>query len=79
MTSPSKGVTYMWFFSDEEKMLQDTVRQFARAELAPQIERLDHEEGFNREAFKKLGELGLLGITVPESDGGAGMGAGLGG
>jgi isovaleryl-CoA dehydrogenase len=65
----------MWFFSDEQRMLQDTVRQFAQSELAPRIEKLDHEEGFNREAFRKLGELGLLGITVPEADGGAGMGA----
>ncbi len=65
----------MWFFSDEEKMLQGTVRQFAQTELAPKIEQLDHEEGFNREAFPKMGELGLLGITVPEADGGAGMGA----
>ncbi len=65
----------MWFFSDEHRMLQDTVRQFAQSELAPRIEALDHEEGFNREAFRKLGELGLLGITVPEADGGAGMGA----
>lgn len=65
----------MWFFSDEQKMLQDTVRQFAREELAPKIEQLDHEEGFNREAFNKMGQLGLLGITVPEADGGAGLGA----
>jgi isovaleryl-CoA dehydrogenase len=65
----------MWFFSDEEKMLRDTVRQFATSELAPKIEKLDHEEGFNRESFLKMGSLGLLGITVPEADGGAGMGA----
>jgi isovaleryl-CoA dehydrogenase len=65
----------MWFFSDEHKMLQDTVRQFAATELAPHIEKLDHEEGFNLEAFRRLGELGLLGITVPEADGGAGLDA----
>jgi isovaleryl-CoA dehydrogenase len=65
----------MWFFSEEEKLLQDTVRQFAKTELGPKIEKLDHEEGFNREAFRKLGELGLLGITVSEKDGGAGLGA----
>jgi len=65
----------MWFFTDEQKMLQETVRQFAREELAPSIEKLDHEEGFNHSAFKKMGDLGLLGITVAESDGGAGLGA----
>jgi isovaleryl-CoA dehydrogenase len=65
----------MWFFSDEHKMLQETVRQFAQSELAPRIEALDHEEGFNREAFFKMGELGLLGILIPEEDGGAGLDA----
>jgi len=65
----------MWFFSDEDKMIKETVRQFAQAELKPQIEKLDRDEGFNSSAFKKLGELGLLGATVPEEDGGAGLGA----
>lgn len=65
----------MWFFSDEHRMLQKTVRQFSQEELAPRIEKLDNEEGFNREAFKKMGDLGLLGITVSEEDGGAGLDA----
>ena len=65
----------MWFFSDEDKLLSDSVRQFAEQELAPEIEKLDAEEGFNRDAFNKMGELGLLGITVPEEFGGAGLGA----
>jgi isovaleryl-CoA dehydrogenase len=65
----------MWYFSDEHKMLQETVRQFAKAELAPRIEKLDAEEGFNRDSFHKMGELGLLGIIVPEEDGGAGLDA----
>jgi isovaleryl-CoA dehydrogenase len=65
----------MWFFSDEHRMLQETVRQFAKSDLAPRIERLDHEEGFNRDAFFKMGELGLLGIIVPEKDGGTGLDA----
>jgi len=65
----------MWYFSDEHRMLQETVRQFAQAELAPRIEKLDNEEGFNREAFFKMGELGLLGIIVPEADGGTGLDA----
>ncbi len=63
----------MWYFSDEHKMLQETVRQFAKTELAPRIENLDHEEGFNRDAFFKMGELGVLGIIVPEADGGTGL------
>ena len=62
-------------FSEEEKLLQETVRQFAADHLAPKIETLDAEEGFNRDAFHQLGALGLLGITVSEKDGGAGLGA----
>lgn len=65
----------MWYFSEEHRMLQQTVRQFAKDDLAPKIEKLDHEEGFNREAFHKMGKLGLLGITVSEEDGGAGLDA----
>lgn len=63
----------MWFFTDEHKMLQETVRQFAQSELAPKIERLDDEEGFNAPAFKKMGELGFLGVLVPETYGGTGL------
>jgi isovaleryl-CoA dehydrogenase len=65
----------IWFFTEEEKMLAESVRAFAKEQLAPKIEHLDEIESFNFEGFKKLGEMGLLGITVPEEDGGAGMGA----
>jgi len=65
----------MWFFTEEHRMLQESVRQFSRTELKPRIEELDHHEGFNREAFYKMGELGLLGVIVPEADGGAGLDA----
>lgn len=65
----------MWYFSDEHKMLQETVRQFSKDELAPKIEKLDAEEGFNRDAFLKMGELGLLGVIVPEEHGGTGLDA----
>ena len=65
----------MWFFSDEHRMIQETVRQFARTELAPKIESLDETEGFNREAITKLGELGLHGMTIAEADGGTALGA----
>ena len=65
----------IWFFTEEEKMLAESVQSCARAELGPKIEHLDETETFNAHAFKKLGDLGLLGITVSEDDGGAGMGA----
>ncbi len=65
----------MWYFSDEEKQLQQVCSDFARNEIAPQAEKHDTEESFNIEAFKKMGELGVLGITADPEYGGAGMGA----
>lgn len=65
----------MWFFSDEERDLQKTCRDFAQKEIAPFAEKHDNEESFNLKAFKKMGELGLLGITADPEYGGAGMGA----
>lgn len=64
----------MWYFSDEEKQLQDVCRDFARKEIAPYAEKHDTDETFNMEAFKKMGELGVLGITADPEYGGAGMG-----
>jgi isovaleryl-CoA dehydrogenase len=65
----------IWYLSNEEKLLAESVRAFAKSELLPEIEHLDEIESFNAKAFKKIGEMGLLGITVSEEDGGAGMGA----
>lgn len=64
----------MWFFSDEHKLIQKTVRDFATSTLAPKIEHLDETEGYDKAYFKQMGDLGLLGVTVPEADGGSGMG-----
>lgn len=65
----------MWFFSEEEKQLIEVTRSFAQNELAPFAEKHDHDETFNIDAFKKMGELGLLGITADPKYGGAGLGA----
>ena len=65
----------MWFFTDEEKELQKVCRDFASKELAPFAEKHDNEESFNINAFKKMGELGVLGITADPKYGGAGLGA----
>src|SRR4051812_19796092 len=61
--------------TDEHKMLRETVRSFVEAEVEPQALEHDRLERFNLPLFRKLGELGLLGITVPEAYGGSGMDA----
>ena len=65
----------MWFFTPEERELQKTCRDFARAEIAPMAEKLDTEEKFNLKAFRGMGDLGVLGITADPEYGGAGLGA----
>lgn len=65
----------MWHFTSEQLELAKTCKAFAKEELAPKAEHLDHHEQFNLEAFKKMGDLGLLGITASQEFGGAGLGA----
>ncbi|MBM7580890.1 acyl-CoA dehydrogenase [Jeotgalibacillus terrae] len=59
-------------FTEEQLMMQKMVRDFAREEIEPFIERMEAGE-FPREILNKMAELGLMGITVPEEYGGAGM------
>jgi alkylation response protein AidB-like acyl-CoA dehydrogenase len=58
--------------SDEQRLLRDTVREFARAEIRPVAEELDRTKSFPYEIVKKLGGLGLMGIPFPEEYGGGG-------
>jgi short-chain 2-methylacyl-CoA dehydrogenase len=58
--------------SDEQRLLRETVRDFARAEVAPVAEELDRTKAFPYEIVAKLGELGLMGIPFPEEYGGGG-------
>ena len=61
--------------TEEHQMLRETVRNFVKAEVEPQAGEHDRTERFNIPLFRKLGELGLLGITVDEKYGGSGMDA----
>lgn len=55
-------------------MIRDTVRAFAQEEIAPIAEKTDLENSFPNDLWPRFGELGLLGITVDEEYGGAGLG-----
>ena len=59
--------------TDEQLLIQDTMRAFARDELAPHAAQWDREHTFPREALRALGGLGALGMVVPEKWDGAGM------
>ncbi|MCB0367301.1 MAG: acyl-CoA dehydrogenase family protein [Bdellovibrionaceae bacterium] len=61
--------------TEEHSMLRQMVREFVEAEVEPQALEFDRSERFNLSLFRKLGELGLLGITVPEEYGGSGQDA----
>jgi alkylation response protein AidB-like acyl-CoA dehydrogenase len=60
--------------SDDQRAIQDMVRDFARKEIVPNAIQWDEEQHFPRDLFSKLGELGMLGVLVPEEFGGAGLG-----
>jgi short/branched chain acyl-CoA dehydrogenase len=60
--------------TDEQRLLRDTVRDFARQEVAPVAEELDRTKAFPYELVKKMGELGLMGIPFPEEYGGGDAG-----
>ncbi|MGD7247910.1 isovaleryl-CoA dehydrogenase, partial [Ralstonia pseudosolanacearum] len=56
------------------EMLRSAVRDWAQAELAPRAEAIDRSDQFPMDAWKQMGDLGVLGITVAEEYGGSGMG-----
>ncbi|WP_370173325.1 acyl-CoA dehydrogenase family protein [Leeuwenhoekiella palythoae] len=62
-------------FNEEQKMMKETVKEFVDREIVPNKERFEHKDyALTKEVMRKAGELGLLGIAVPEEYDGLGMG-----
>ncbi len=59
--------------SDEETRIREAARKFARKEVQPIADRMDREDYFPRDVFRKFGSEGFLGITIPERWGGLGL------
>jgi butyryl-CoA dehydrogenase len=59
--------------NQEQKMIQETIRKFAKEEIAPAARENDKKAQFPREIFKKLADLGFMGTPIPEEYGGAGF------
>lgn len=59
--------------SEELDLLRDTVRRFAEAEIAPRAAEMDEKNEFPADLWQKMGQLGLLGVTVPAEYGGSGL------
>ena len=66
------GLNFM--LGEDIDALRDAVHDFAQAEIAPRAAEIDRSDQFPMDLWPKMGALGVLGITVPEEDGGAGMG-----
>lgn len=62
-------------FTEEQKMLRETVKRFAMKEVEPISEQLDEEDNFSFELFKRMGDLGFLGLPFPVNYGGSDAGA----
>ena len=63
-----------FFLGEDINMLRDSVAAFVAAEITPRAEQADRTDQFPNDLWRKFGDMGLLGLTVPEEYGGAGMG-----
>ena len=61
-------------FTEDHNMIAQMVKDFTEKEIRPNVRKWDEEQYFPEELFKKAGELGLMGVLVPEEFGGAGLG-----
>lgn len=62
----------MWYMNEERQILVNAFREFAENEIRPMVPKMEENEEYPREAIRKLGELGMLGLALDEEYGGAG-------
>ena len=61
--------------TEEHRLLRNTLRDFVRQVVEPQADEHDRSGVMDKALLKRVGDLGLLGVTIPADDGGAGMDA----
>lgn len=74
MLITERKLTMTYLIGDTASLIQQTVRQFAEKEIKPQAHQIDEHNAFPQEIWRKMGDLGLLGITVEEEFGGSQLG-----
>ncbi|EAN91410.1 isovaleryl-CoA dehydrogenase, partial [Trypanosoma cruzi] len=74
-SSANSSMDFLFNPTPEHKMLRNTIAKFAAERIEPQARQNDIEMRFNTELMRELGDLGVLGVTVSDEDGGAGMDA----
>ena len=70
--STTGGAASAFELDEEHDLLRQTVRDFAESEVAPRAFEIDREDRFPHDLYRRMGELGLLGLNVPEEYGGSG-------
>src|ERR1041384_488285 len=60
--------------NENQQMISEMIRKFGREHILPKMMQWDETQEFPREVFKKLGDLGLMGVLIPEQYGGSGFG-----
>lgn len=67
------GIRMNICFSKEQEAMRKLIRNFAKEEVVPEIERMENTKSFPKEIIRKMGSLGLMGIPIPEKYGGLGL------